>query len=59
MLAQGQSSSAKRAGLAVAVSSELIFLKKRKKEKKNFGKLVSAPVGMTTLGVFDCPKRLY
>ena len=32
MLAQGQSSSAKRGGLAADVSSELIFLKKKKKE---------------------------
>ena len=31
MLAQGQSSSAKRGGLAVDVSSGLIFLKKKKK----------------------------
>ena len=31
MLAQGQSSSAKRGGLVEAVSSELIFLKKKKK----------------------------
>ena len=37
MLAQGQSSSAKRGGLGVDVSSGLIFLKKLKKEfsKKN------------------------
>ena len=34
MLAQGQSSSAKRGGLAV-VSSGLIFLKREKKKKKN------------------------
>ena len=34
MLAQGQSSSAKRGGLAVDVSSGLIFLKKKKKKKK-------------------------
>ena len=32
MLAQGQSSSAKRGGLAVDVCSGLIFLKKKKKE---------------------------
>ena len=35
MLAQGQSSSAKRGGLAV-VSSRLIFLKKKKKKVKSF-----------------------
>ena len=34
MLAQGQSSSAKRGGLAADVSSGLIFLKKRKRLKK-------------------------
>ena len=34
MLAQSQSSSAKRGGLVVDVSSELIFLKKVKKEKE-------------------------
>ena len=34
MLAQGQPSSAKRGGLAV-VSSGLIFLKKKKKEKND------------------------
>ena len=33
MLAQGQSSSAKRGGLAADVSSGLIFLKKKKKRK--------------------------
>ena len=33
MLAQGQSSSAKRGGLAADVSSGLIFLKKQKKTK--------------------------
>ena len=33
MLAQGQSSSAKRGGLAADVSSGLIFLKEKKKEK--------------------------
>ena len=32
MLAQGQSSSAKRGGLAADVRSGLIFLKKKKKE---------------------------
>ena len=35
MLTHGQSSSAKRGGLAAGVSSGLIFLKKR--EKKSFG----------------------
>ena len=35
MLAQGQSSSAKRGGLVADVSSGLIFLKKRKKERKH------------------------
>ena len=34
MLAQGQSSSAKRGRLATDVSSGLIFLKKKKKVKK-------------------------
>ena len=34
MLAQGQSSSGKRGGLAADVSSGLIFLKKTKKKKK-------------------------
>src|SRR3712207_2934236 len=34
MLAQGQSSSAKRGGLAADVSSGLIFLKKKKKTQK-------------------------
>ena len=34
MLAQGQSSSAKRGGLAVDVSPGLIFLKKEKKKKE-------------------------
>ena len=34
MLAQGQSSLAKRGGMAADVSSGLIFLKKRKKEKE-------------------------
>ena len=41
MLAQGQSSSAKRGGLAAAVSSGLLFLKKKEKEnaqKWNKGK---------------------
>ena len=33
MLAQGQSSSAKRGGLAVDVSSGLIFLRKKKKKE--------------------------
>ena len=33
MLAQGQSSSAKRGGLAADVSSGLIFLKKKKKKE--------------------------
>ena len=39
MLAQGQSSSAKRGGLAVDVSSGLIFLQKKKKilKKKTYG----------------------
>ena len=37
MLAQGQSSSAKRGGLAVDVSSGLIFLKKKK--RKDFKEL--------------------
>ena len=36
MLAQGQSSSAKRGGLAADVSSGLIFLKKKNKQKKNW-----------------------
>ena len=40
MLAQGQSSSAKRGGLA-AVSSGLIFLQKKKKKKKTTLKAVS------------------
>ena len=35
MLAQGQSSSAKRGGLAADVSSGLIFLRKKKKKLKN------------------------
>ena len=35
MLAQGQSSSAKRGGLAVDVSSGLIFLKKKKNRSLN------------------------
>ena len=34
MLAQGQSSSAKRGGLAEDISSRVIFLKKKRKEKK-------------------------
>ena len=34
MLAQGQSSSAKRGGLAVDVSSGLFFLQKKKEKKK-------------------------
>ena len=34
MLAQGQSSSAKRGGLVADVSSELIFLKEKKKKKE-------------------------
>ena len=34
MLAQGQSSSAKRGGLAADVSSGLIFLKKKKTKNK-------------------------
>ena len=40
MLAQGQSSSAKRGGLAADICSGLIFLKKKKKKKKkkNFEK---------------------
>ena len=33
MLAQGQSSSAKRGGLVTDVSSELIFLKKQREER--------------------------
>ena len=36
MLAQGQSSSAKRGGLAADVSSGLIFLKKKGKKKTSF-----------------------
>ena len=35
MLAQGQSSSAKRGGLAADISSGLIFLKKTKKQKQS------------------------
>ena len=34
MLAQGQSSPAKRGGLAADVSSGMVFLKKKKKKKK-------------------------
>ena len=34
MLAQGQSSSAKRGGLAADVSSGLIFLKQKQKQKQ-------------------------
>ena len=41
MLAQGQSSSAKRGGLA-EVSSGLIFLKKERKEKKEKKRIFSA-----------------
>ena len=44
MLAQGQSSSAKRGGLAADVSSGLIFLKKQNKTKlRNFQKSHSRP----------------
>ena len=35
MLAQGQSSSAKRGGLAADVSSGLIFLKKKNRKEKD------------------------
>ena len=37
MLAQGQSSSAKRGGLATDVSSGLIFLTKKQKRQKEVG----------------------
>ena len=37
MLAQDQSSSAKKGGLVADVSSGLIFLKKKKKNKKRMG----------------------
>ena len=41
MLAQGQPSSAKRGGLAADVSSWLIFLKRKKKNLKQFTKFTS------------------
>ena len=43
MLAQGQSSSAKRGGLAADISSGLIFLKKKKKEKKKIPFTIAPP----------------
>ena len=49
MLAQGQSSSAKRGGLASDVSSGLIFLKKKKKD--------SEPWKMN-IDIGRCPKCL-
>ena len=41
MLAQGQSSSAKRGGLAADVSSRLIFLKKKKQTRRLLSELCS------------------
>ena len=41
MLAQGQSSSAKRGGLAADVTSGLIFLKKAQKPKNHYSKSFS------------------
>ena len=43
MLAQGQSSSAKTGALAADVSSELIFLKKKKKRKLSMATFNNLP----------------
>ena len=55
MLAQGQSSSAKRGGLVVDVSSGLIFLKKPKKKTKkkaNPGVMALLDESKVTLKIF-------